>query len=119
CLGRSKARAALDALAGLRRGVVAGSEVSAEDVLPAWVSLLTTGLLGFLPTCPRSCLENTDPRTRGRGIQLLSQVLLQCYSLLQEKEGKGCSGPLSGRWHVGGKACAAQVSFLQLVKGLI
>ncbi|NXD28793.1 MMS19 protein, partial [Spelaeornis formosus] len=32
------------------------------------------------------CLENTEPRTRGRGIQLLSQVLLQCYSLLQEKE---------------------------------
>ncbi|NXY19000.1 MMS19 protein, partial [Atrichornis clamosus] len=32
------------------------------------------------------CLENTDPRTRGRGIQLLSQVLLQCYSLLHEKE---------------------------------
>ncbi|NXA42307.1 MMS19 protein, partial [Eudromia elegans] len=32
------------------------------------------------------CLENTDPRARGRGIQLLSQVLLQCYSLLQEKE---------------------------------
>ncbi|NWY00383.1 MMS19 protein, partial [Nothoprocta ornata] len=32
------------------------------------------------------CLENTDPRTRGRGIQLLSQVLLQCYPLLQEKE---------------------------------
>ncbi|NWS51796.1 MMS19 protein, partial [Chunga burmeisteri] len=32
------------------------------------------------------CLENTDPRTRGRGIQLLSEVLLQCYSLLQEKE---------------------------------
>ncbi|NXG78139.1 MMS19 protein, partial [Baryphthengus martii] len=31
-------------------------------------------------------LENTDPRIRGRGIQLLSQVLLQCYSLLQEKE---------------------------------
>ncbi|NXT08089.1 MMS19 protein, partial [Prunella fulvescens] len=31
-------------------------------------------------------LENTDPRMRGRGIQLLSQVLLQCYSLLQEKE---------------------------------
>ncbi|NWX11750.1 MMS19 protein, partial [Aegotheles bennettii] len=31
-------------------------------------------------------LENTDPRTRGRGIQLLSQTLLQCYSLLQEKE---------------------------------
>uniref|UniRef100_A0A8B9IPQ2 MMS19 nucleotide excision repair protein n=1 Tax=Anser cygnoides TaxID=8845 RepID=A0A8B9IPQ2_ANSCY len=33
-----------------------------------------------------SCLENTDPRARGRGIQLLSQVLLECHSLLQEKE---------------------------------
>ncbi|NXI41882.1 MMS19 protein, partial [Galbula dea] len=33
-----------------------------------------------------SCLENTDPWMRGRGIQLLSQVLLQCYSLLQETE---------------------------------
>ncbi|NXD67861.1 MMS19 protein, partial [Eolophus roseicapillus] len=32
------------------------------------------------------CLENTDPRMRGRGMQLLSQVLLQCYYLLQEKE---------------------------------
>ncbi|NXL11371.1 MMS19 protein, partial [Mesembrinibis cayennensis] len=52
----------------------------------AWVALLTTSLLGFLPSWARSCLENTDPRTRGRGIQLLSQVLLQCYSLLQEKE---------------------------------
>ncbi|XP_064418946.1 MMS19 nucleotide excision repair protein homolog isoform X2 [Latimeria chalumnae] len=33
-----------------------------------------------------SCLTNADPRTRGRGVQLLSQVLLQCYTLLQEKE---------------------------------
>lgn len=93
--------------------------VSAQDVLPAWVPLLTTGLLGFLPTWARSCLENTDPRTRGRGIQLLSQVLLQCYSLLQEKEGKGCSGPLSGCRQIGGKACATQVSVLQLAKELI
>lgn len=67
--------------------------VPAQDVLPAWMSLLTTGFLGFLLSWPRFCLENTDPRMRGRGIQLLSQVLLQCYSLLQEKEGKGCSGP--------------------------
>lgn len=45
---------------------------------------------GFYPVWARFCLENTDPRTRGRGIQLLSQVLLECHSLLQEKEGKGC-----------------------------
>lgn len=44
-----------------------------------WTVLQVVEALGF-------CLENTDPRTRGRGIQLLSQVLLQCYSLLQEKE---------------------------------
>ncbi|EMP27912.1 MMS19 nucleotide excision repair protein like protein [Chelonia mydas] len=34
----------------------------------------------------RSCLENTEPRMRGRGLQLLSQVLLHCHSLLQEEE---------------------------------
>ncbi|NWI91524.1 MMS19 protein, partial [Pitta sordida] len=44
-----------------------------------WTVLQLVETLGF-------SLENTDPRTRGRGIQLLSQVLLQCYSLLQEKE---------------------------------
>ncbi|XP_040848293.1 MMS19 nucleotide excision repair protein homolog isoform X3 [Ochotona curzoniae] len=33
-----------------------------------------------------SSLENPEPRTRARGIQLLSQVLLQCHSLLLEKE---------------------------------
>ncbi|KFW76434.1 MMS19 nucleotide excision repair protein, partial [Manacus vitellinus] len=44
-----------------------------------WTVLQLVEALGF-------CLENTDPRTRGRGIQLLSQVLLQCYSTLQEKE---------------------------------
>ena len=93
--------------------------VSAQDVLPAWESLLTTGLLGFLPTWVRSCLENTDPRTRGRGIQLLSQVLLQCYSLLQEKEGKGCSGSSSSCQQAGDKACATQMSVLQLAKRLI
>ncbi|EPY80971.1 MMS19 nucleotide excision repair protein isoform 1-like protein [Camelus ferus] len=37
----------------------------------------------------RSSLENPEPRTRARGIQLLSQVLLQCHSLLLEKEGTG------------------------------
>lgn len=67
--------------------------VPAQDVLLAWMYLFTKSFLGFLPSWPRFCLENTDPRMRGRGIQLLSQVLLQCYSLLQEKEGKGFSGP--------------------------
>ncbi|XP_062988576.1 MMS19 nucleotide excision repair protein homolog isoform X2 [Elgaria multicarinata webbii] len=33
-----------------------------------------------------SPLENADPRMRTRGIQMLSEVLLQCYFLLQEQE---------------------------------
>ncbi|XP_040217149.1 MMS19 nucleotide excision repair protein homolog [Rana temporaria] len=33
-----------------------------------------------------TCLANPEPRGRGRGVQLLSQVLLQCYSRLTEKE---------------------------------
>lgn len=33
-----------------------------------------------------SCLTSTEPRTRARGVQLLSQTLQQCYSLLTEKE---------------------------------
>lgn len=36
----------------------------------------------------RSPLQNADPRIRAQSIQMLSEVLLQCYSLLQEKEGK-------------------------------
>ncbi|KAJ7325106.1 hypothetical protein JRQ81_018126 [Phrynocephalus forsythii] len=34
----------------------------------------------------RSPLENAEPRVRAQGIQMLSDVLLQCYPLLQEKE---------------------------------
>ncbi|XP_020667711.3 MMS19 nucleotide excision repair protein homolog [Pogona vitticeps] len=34
----------------------------------------------------RSPLENAEPRIRAQGIQMLSDVLLQCYSLLQEQE---------------------------------
>ncbi|XP_054838282.1 MMS19 nucleotide excision repair protein homolog isoform X2 [Eublepharis macularius] len=33
-----------------------------------------------------SSLENGDSRIRARGLQMLSEVLLQCYSVLQEKE---------------------------------
>ncbi|XP_030058755.1 MMS19 nucleotide excision repair protein homolog [Microcaecilia unicolor] len=33
-----------------------------------------------------SCLASSEPRTRGRGVQLLSKVLLQCYPKLTQKE---------------------------------
>ncbi|XP_075360842.1 MMS19 nucleotide excision repair protein homolog isoform X1 [Mycteria americana] len=66
-----------DFVAGQQDGRAA--EVAAGVKDGSWTVLQLVEALG-------SCLENTDPRTRGRGIQLLSQVLLQCYSLLQEKE---------------------------------
>uniref|UniRef100_A0A8C4UA55 MMS19 nucleotide excision repair protein n=1 Tax=Falco tinnunculus TaxID=100819 RepID=A0A8C4UA55_FALTI len=73
------------ALAASVQAFVAGqqdgraAEVAAGVKDGSWTVLQLVEALG-------SCLESTDPRTRGRGIQLLSQVLLQCYSLLQEKE---------------------------------
>ncbi|XP_032921982.1 MMS19 nucleotide excision repair protein homolog isoform X1 [Catharus ustulatus] len=79
------AEAAGEALAASVRDFVSGqqddraAEVAAGVKDGRWTVLQLVEALGF-------CLENTDPRTRGRGIQLLSQVLLQCYSLLQEKE---------------------------------
>ncbi|KAE8590634.1 hypothetical protein XENTR_v10018135 [Xenopus tropicalis] len=33
-----------------------------------------------------SCLANPEPRSRAKGMQLLSRVLLECYSRLTEKE---------------------------------
>ncbi|KAM9010417.1 MMS19 nucleotide excision repair protein homolog isoform 1-T1 [Ara ararauna] len=77
--------AAVAALAASVRDFVTGqqdgraAEVAAGLKDGSWTVLQLVEALGF-------CLENTDPRMRGRGIQLLSQVLLQCYSLLQEKE---------------------------------
>ncbi|XP_014106034.1 PREDICTED: MMS19 nucleotide excision repair protein homolog isoform X1 [Pseudopodoces humilis] len=79
------AEAGAEALAASVRDFVSGqqdgraTEVAAGVKDGRWTVLQLVEALGF-------CLENTDPRTRGRGIQLLSQVLLQCYSLLQEKE---------------------------------
>ncbi|XP_064320013.1 MMS19 nucleotide excision repair protein homolog [Phalacrocorax carbo] len=79
------AGAALVALAAAVQDFIAGQqdsravEVAAGVKDGSWTVLQLVEALG-------SCLESTDPRTRGRGIQLLSQVLLQCYSLLQEKE---------------------------------
>ncbi|XP_027503972.1 MMS19 nucleotide excision repair protein homolog [Corapipo altera] len=79
------AGAGMEPLAASVRDFVAGqqdgcaAEVAAGVKDGKWTVLQLVEALGF-------CLENTDPRTRGRGIQLLSQVLLQCYSTLQEKE---------------------------------
>ncbi|XP_071420425.1 MMS19 nucleotide excision repair protein homolog isoform X1 [Pithys albifrons albifrons] len=79
------AEAGVEQLGASVRDFVAGqqdgraAEVAAGVKDGKWTVLQLVEALGF-------CLENTDPRTRGRGIQLLSQVLLQCYSLLQEKE---------------------------------
>ncbi|XP_037996220.1 MMS19 nucleotide excision repair protein homolog isoform X1 [Motacilla alba alba] len=79
------AGAEAEALAASVRDFVSGqqdgraAEVAAGVKDGRWTVLQLVEALGF-------CLENTDPRMRGRGIQLLSQVLLQCYSLLQEKE---------------------------------
>ncbi|XP_074964385.1 MMS19 nucleotide excision repair protein homolog [Phalacrocorax aristotelis] len=79
------AGAGLVALAAAVQDFIAGQqdsravEVAAGVKDGSWTVLQLVEALG-------SCLESTDPRTRGRGIQLLSQVLLQCYSLLQEKE---------------------------------
>lgn len=74
-----------EALAASVRDFVSGQQDGRAAELAAglkdgsWTILQLVEALGF-------CLENTDPRTRGRGIQLLSQVLLECHSLLQEKE---------------------------------
>ncbi|XP_058666207.1 MMS19 nucleotide excision repair protein homolog [Ammospiza caudacuta] len=79
------AGAGAEALAASVRDFVSGQQDSRAAEVAAgvndgrWTVLQLVEALGF-------CLENTDPRMRGRGIQLLSQVLLQCYSLLQEKE---------------------------------
>ncbi|XP_054019224.1 MMS19 nucleotide excision repair protein homolog [Dryobates pubescens] len=71
------ATAVQDFVSGQQDGRAA--EVAAGVKDGSWTVLQLVEALG-------SCLENTDPRMRGRGIQLLSHVLLQCYSLLQEKE---------------------------------
>nr|XP_005289433.1 MMS19 nucleotide excision repair protein homolog isoform X1 [Chrysemys picta bellii] len=66
-----------DFVSGLQDGRAA--EVAAGVKAGSWTILEIVEALG-------SCLENTEPRTRGRGLQLLSQVLLQCHSMLQEEE---------------------------------
>lgn len=44
----------------------------------------------FLPFC-RPSLTSSQPHTRARGVQLLSEVLQECYGVLSETEGNNVS----------------------------
>ncbi|KAG8551213.1 hypothetical protein GDO81_004011 [Engystomops pustulosus] len=76
---------AQDSLLGLVEEFVSGQQDSKAAEVAAGVK---DGLFTVLQLVEAlgSCLANTEPRTRGRGVQLLSQVLLQCYANLREKE---------------------------------
>ncbi|MEE6486178.1 hypothetical protein FKM82_014533 [Ascaphus truei] len=79
------AAAAQSAVWGLVEEFVSGQQDSKASEVAAGVQ---DGIFTVLQVVEAlgSCLANSEPRTRGRGVQLLSQVLLQCYSRLKEKE---------------------------------
>ncbi|XP_006880123.1 PREDICTED: MMS19 nucleotide excision repair protein homolog isoform X1 [Elephantulus edwardii] len=85
------AAAALEAVAptgalwGLVHDFVMGQQESPADQVAADVKSGSYTVLQVVEALGSS-LENPEPRTRARGIQLLSQVLHQCHSLLLEKE---------------------------------
>uniref|UniRef100_A0A667H1D4 MMS19 nucleotide excision repair protein n=1 Tax=Lynx canadensis TaxID=61383 RepID=A0A667H1D4_LYNCA len=85
------AAAALEAVAptgalwGLVQDFVMGQQEGPADQVAADVKSGSYTVLQVVEALGSS-LENPEPRTRARGIQLLSQVLLQCHSLLLEKE---------------------------------
>uniref|UniRef100_A0A7N5K9I9 MMS19 nucleotide excision repair protein n=1 Tax=Ailuropoda melanoleuca TaxID=9646 RepID=A0A7N5K9I9_AILME len=85
------AAAALEAVAptgalwGLVHDFVMGQQEGPADQVAADVKSGSYTVLQVVEALGSS-LENPEPRTRARGIQLLSQVLLQCQSLLLEKE---------------------------------
>ncbi|XP_059756389.1 MMS19 nucleotide excision repair protein homolog isoform X1 [Balaenoptera ricei] len=85
------AAAALEAVAptgalwGLVQDFVMGQQEGPADQVAADVKSGNYTVLQVVEALGSS-LENPEPRTRARGIQLLSQVLLQCHSLLLEKE---------------------------------
>ncbi|XP_058399651.1 MMS19 nucleotide excision repair protein homolog isoform X3 [Diceros bicornis minor] len=85
------AAAALEAVAptgnlwGLVHDFVMGQQEGPADQVAAEVKSGSYTVLQVVEALGSS-LENPEPRTRARGIQLLSQVLLQCHSLLLEKE---------------------------------
>ncbi|XP_023610630.1 MMS19 nucleotide excision repair protein homolog isoform X3 [Myotis lucifugus] len=73
------------ALWGLVHDFVMGQQEGPADQVAADVKSGSYTVLQVVEALGSS-LENPEPRTRERGIQLLSQVLLQCHSLLLEKE---------------------------------
>ncbi|XP_032137074.1 MMS19 nucleotide excision repair protein homolog isoform X3 [Sapajus apella] len=80
-----EAAAPTDALWGLVHDFVMGQREDPADQVAADVKSGNYTVLQVVEALGTS-LENPEPRTRARGIQLLSQVLLQCHSLLLEKE---------------------------------
>ncbi|XP_055485960.1 MMS19 nucleotide excision repair protein homolog isoform X1 [Psammomys obesus] len=80
-----EAAAPVGALCGLVQDFVMGQQEGPADQVAADVKSGGYTVLQVVEALGSS-LENPEPRTRARGIQLLSQVLLQCHSLLLEKE---------------------------------
>ncbi|XP_052517196.1 MMS19 nucleotide excision repair protein homolog isoform X1 [Budorcas taxicolor] len=80
-----EAVAPLGALWGLVQDFVMGQQEGPADQVAADVKSGSYTVLQVVEALGSS-LENPEPQTRARGIQLLSQVLLQCHSLLLEKE---------------------------------
>uniref|UniRef100_A0A2K6ETP3 MMS19 nucleotide excision repair protein n=1 Tax=Propithecus coquereli TaxID=379532 RepID=A0A2K6ETP3_PROCO len=80
-----EAAAPAGALWGLVHDFVMGQQEGPADQVAADVKSGSYTVLQVVEALGSS-LENPEPRTRARGIQLLSQVLLQCHSLLLEKE---------------------------------
>ncbi|CAK6436227.1 unnamed protein product [Pipistrellus nathusii] len=80
-----EAAAPTGALWGLVHDFVMGQQEGPADQVAADVKSGSYTVLQVVEALGSS-LENPEPQTRERGIQLLSQVLLQCHSLLLEKE---------------------------------
>ncbi|XP_025253720.1 MMS19 nucleotide excision repair protein homolog isoform X4 [Theropithecus gelada] len=80
-----EAAAPTGALWGLVHDFVMGQQEGPADQVAADVKSGNYTVLQVVEALGSS-LENPEPRTRARGIQLLSQVLLHCHTLLLEKE---------------------------------
>ncbi|KAG8435432.1 hypothetical protein GDO86_013387 [Hymenochirus boettgeri] len=70
---------------GLVEEFVTGQQESKSSEVAAGVKNGVFTVLQVVETLG-SCLANPEPRTRGKGVQLLSGVLLECCSRLSEKE---------------------------------
>ncbi|XP_016872008.1 MMS19 nucleotide excision repair protein homolog isoform X6 [Homo sapiens] len=81
-----EAAAPMGALWGLVHDFVVGQQEGPADQVAADVKSGNYTVLQVVEALGSS-LENPEPRTRARAIQLLSQVLLHCHTLLLEKEG--------------------------------